>query len=145
MSVPLAELVVAVIVAVPAVGNVAALLDGDAKFTKEELLEVQVAWLVTSEPPEVAVKVWLPPTLNTTFVRVPDAVSGQGLMVRPVATVAVAVPLTPLKFAVIVTAPPLPTAVAFPALIPDAITATAQAFELPQVAVVVTFLLVPSW
>jgi hypothetical protein len=49
-------LAVAVIIAVPAPGKVAVLLADDAKFTTFGLLEVQVAWLVTSEPLEVAVK-----------------------------------------------------------------------------------------
>jgi len=47
----------AVIVAVPVVGpNVAVLKDALGKFTIEVLLEVQVEELVTSVPPELAVK-----------------------------------------------------------------------------------------
>jgi hypothetical protein len=138
-------LAVAVIVAVPALGKVAVLLDGEAKFTIPELLEVQVAWLVTSEPPEVAVKAWaVLPTWKIIFATVPTAVVGQGLMVMPVGTVAVAVPVTPLKLAVIVTAPPVPTAVAFPALLPDVIRATAQGFDVVHVADLVTSLVVLS-
>jgi hypothetical protein len=143
--VPVAELVVAVIVAVPAPGKVAVLLDGDAKFTTAELLEVQVAWLVTSEPLEVAVKAWaLLPTLKVAATTVPTAVVGQGLMVMPVGTVAVAVPVTPLRLAVMVTAPPVPTAVAFPALLPDMIMATAHGFDVLQVADCVTSFVVLS-
>jgi hypothetical protein len=59
-------------------------------------------------------------------------------MVMPVGTVAVAGPVTPAKAAVIVTAPPVPTAVACPALVPVEITGTAQVFELVHVAEVVT-------
>ena len=65
-------------------------------------------------------------------------------MVMPVGTVAVAVPVTPLKLAVIVTAPPVPTAVAFPALLPDVIRATAQGLEVVHVADLVTSLVVLS-
>jgi hypothetical protein len=138
-------LVVAVIVAVPAPGNVAVPLEDEAKFTTLGLLEVQVAWLVTSEPLEVAVKAWaLLPTLKVTFATVPTAVVGQGLMVMPVGTVAVAVPVTPLRLAVMVTAPPVPTAVAFPALLPDVIIATAHGFDVVQVADLVTSFVVLS-
>ena len=56
-SVPVTVLEFAVIVAVPAVGKVAVLLDADAKFTTPGALEVQVAELVTSVPLDVAVKV----------------------------------------------------------------------------------------
>jgi hypothetical protein len=139
----LEELSVAVMVAVPAIGKVAALLPDEAKLT-EELLEVQVAELVTSVPFEVAVKVWLLPTWKVTLATVPTVVVGQGLMVIPVGTVAVAVPVTPLRLAVIVTAPPVPTAVAFPALLPVPITATAQGFELVHVADLVTSFVVLS-
>jgi hypothetical protein len=53
-----AEVVVAVIVAVPVLGpNVAALLDDEANFTMEPSLEVQVAEAVTSAPPNVALNV----------------------------------------------------------------------------------------
>jgi len=52
-----AEPLFAVIVAVPMPGKVATLLDDDAKFTAEELFEVQVEVLVTSLPLRVAVKV----------------------------------------------------------------------------------------
>jgi len=65
-------------------------------------------------------------------------------MVIPVGTVAVAVPLTPPRLAVIVTAPPVPTAVAFPALLPDTIRATAQGLEVLQVADLVTSFVVLS-
>ena len=51
--VPLAD---AVIVAVPAPGKVAVLLADDAKFTTEGSLEIHVAVLVTSVPPDAAVK-----------------------------------------------------------------------------------------
>jgi hypothetical protein len=57
----------------------------------------------------------------------------------PVGTVAVAVPLTALKTAVIVTAPPVPTAVAFPV----ELTLTAQEFELSQIEEAVTSFGVP--
>ncbi len=136
---------VAVIVAVPAPGNVAVLLDEDAKFTTLELLEVQVAWLVTSEPLKVAVNACaVLPTLKMTLAIVPTAVVGHGVMVIPVGTVAVAVPVTPPKLAVMVTEPPVPTAVAFPALVPDMIRATAQGFELVHVADLVTSFVVLS-
>ena len=141
----MAELVVAVIVAVPAEGKVAVLLDEDAKFTLAELLEVQLAELVTSEPPEVAVNAWaVLPTWKIIFAMVPTAVVGHGLIVNPVGTVAVAVPVTPLKLAVIVTTPPVPTAVALPALLPVVIRATAQGLEVVQVADLVTSFVVLS-
>lgn len=133
------------IVAGPAAGKVAVLFEGDAKFTKLGLLEVQVAWFVTSAPPEVAVKAWaVAPTWKTILATVPTAVVGQGVMVIPVGTVAVAVPVTPLRLAVIVTAPPVPTTVAFPALVPLVTIATAHGLEVFQVADLVTSLVVLS-
>jgi hypothetical protein len=143
--VPVSGLLDAVIVAVPAPGNVAVLLDDDAKFTTAELLEVQVDVLVTSVPLKVAVNAWaVLPTLKVIFATVPTAVVGHGLMVMPVGTVAVAVPVTPPKLAVMVTEPPAPTAVAFPALVPEVIRATAQGFEVLQIADFVTSFVVLS-
>ena len=129
-SVPVAELVVAVIVAVPVPIKLA-----KPGVTLEnvtlEVSEVQVAVLVTSVPLRFALNCCVLP-----LVKVP-----QGLIVIPVGAVTVAVPDTPLKVAVIVTAPPVPTYVTFPAALPPVVTLTAQEFELCQKAEVVTSLL----
>jgi len=66
------------------------------------------------------------------------------VIVRPVVTEAVAVPLTPLKLAVIVAEAPVPTSVAFPALTPDVMIAITHGFEVVQVEEAVTFLVVLS-
>ena len=135
----------AVIVAVPAAGKVAVLLDEEAKLTTLGLLEVQVDVLVTSVPFNVAVNACaVLPTLKVILATVPTAVVGHGLIVIPVGTVAVAVPVTPPKLAVMVTEPPVPTAVTFPALVPEVIKATAHGFEVLQFADFVTSLVVLS-
>ena len=89
--VPVVVPAVAVIVAVPAARKVA--VPPVVMFTTEELSEVQV----TGGVAPLAVKVTAAcPTLKTTSGKVPTTCCGQGLMVNPVVTVAVAVPLTPL-------------------------------------------------
>jgi hypothetical protein len=128
----------AVIVVVPAFGNVAAPLVADGKFTIVVSPDIQVTPVVTGVPDNDATKtVPVLPTLN-----VPH-----GLIVRPVGAVTVAVLLTPLKVAVIVTAPPLPTAMALPGVVPLTLllpTLTVQGAALVQVAEVVTSLVLLS-
>ena len=65
-------------------------------------------------------------------------------MVRPVVTVAVAVPETPFRVAVIVTEPPVPTSSAFPAPVPLGIILTMQLSELIHVTDLVTSFVVLS-
>lgn len=89
-SVPVSGLAVAVMVAVPAARKLA--VPDDVMFTTEALLELQVGTVVAP----LALKVALPPTWYTTSGKFPTTCSGQGVMVSPVVTVAVAVPLTPL-------------------------------------------------
>src|SRR5438445_12807017 len=108
-SVPVAELVVAVIVAVPVPIKLA-----KPGVTLEnvtlEVSEVQVAVLVTSVPLRFALNCCVLP-----LVKVP-----QGLIVIQVGAVTVAVRDNPLKVAVIVPAPRVPPSVTSPATLSPA-------------------------
>lgn len=81
----------AVIVAWPATGKVAAPLEA-VMFATPELLDVHVT--VPLAP--LAVNVWFEPAWKTTAGKFPTIWVGQGVMVRPVGTLAVAVPTAPL-------------------------------------------------
>jgi hypothetical protein len=132
---------VAFIVAVPVVGpKFATPLLAEGKVTTPGVSDVHV----TATLVPLAVNVVLEPAWKRTCGKFPTTCSGQGVIVRPEVTLAVAVPITPLKLAVIVAEPPVPTSVALPAFAPEAIMATAQELEVVHVAEAVTFLLVLS-